>query len=72
MRRLKQGKIIFNDLNSVLTCNMRNISDSGVLLEFESVIGTPGEFIISVSGSIEKRWARKVWQNNRTIGAAFI
>jgi hypothetical protein len=70
-RRMKQGKIVFNDLNSVLTCQLRNVSSSGVLLAFESVIGTPSEFIVTVPGSVEKRWARKVWQNNREIGAAF-
>ncbi len=72
MRRLKQGKIIFNDLNSVLTCQIRNVSDSGALLAFETVLGTPEEFILTVPGAIEKRWVRKVWQSSREIGAAFL
>ncbi len=72
MRRQKQGKIIFNNLNSVISCQMRNVSDSGVLLAFETVLGTPDEFILTVPGAIERRWVRKVWQSNREIGAAFL
>jgi hypothetical protein len=67
-RRLKQATIAFNNLQSVLTCQVRDVSTNGARLAFESVIGTPNDFIVYAPGLIDKRWARKIWQSNREIG----
>ncbi len=70
-RQLKSGKIIFHQSNSTLTCQLRDVSKTGVRLAFETTLGTPEDFQVVVPGAVEKRWARKVWKNNREIGAEF-
>jgi len=72
MLRLKAGRIIFNDKQSVMSCQLRDLSDVGARLKFENTLGTPDEFIVNLPGITEGRWARRAWANLTDIGIAFL
>ncbi len=69
--RLRSGTIIFNDKQSVMSFQLRDLSATGARLKFVNSLGAPEEFIISVPGAIEKRWARRVWMKYGEIGVQF-
>jgi hypothetical protein len=71
-RRLKTGTIVFNNFNSVLTCQLRDCSATGLRLALETVHGTPDEFVVTIPGVVEKAWARKVWYSNREVGVELL
>jgi hypothetical protein len=70
-RRLKGGQIIFNAMQSVIDCQMRDMSENGARLKFVSLLGVPDEFQITVPGLFENRWARKAWNRYDEIGVEF-
>ena len=70
-RTLKEGRIIFNDHQSVINCLVRNLSDNGACLEVPSPIGIPAFFDLELgqSGS----WSCRIaWRQSRRIGVAFL
>lgn len=71
-RRVKPGRIIFNAMQSVMSCTLRDLSASGARLHFGESLGAPEEFLVSVPGEINKRYARRVWMSNHEIGIQFV
>lgn len=69
--RLKSGKIIFNGKQSVMSCQLRDISSRGARLKFVNTMGAPDEFIVDLPGIIEGRWARRVWTRLNEMGIEF-
>jgi hypothetical protein len=69
--RLKSGKIIFNGKQSVMSCQLRDISAKGARLKFVNTMGAPDEFIVDLPGIAEGRWARRVWVRLNEMGIEF-
>jgi hypothetical protein len=72
MLRLKGGRIIFNDLQSVMNCQLRDISPAGARLAIVNTLGTPDEFLVEVPGVAERRWVRRAWSKLNEMGVAFV
>jgi hypothetical protein len=68
MRMLKSGKI-FLGARSVV-CTVRNLSETGACLEFESIVGIPGTFDFVLPGRC-RRACRVVWANGGRMGVQF-
>jgi hypothetical protein len=43
-RTLKGARIVFNEGSSTMSCQVRNLSETGTLLKLVSVVGTPDTF----------------------------
>ncbi|MFO1123741.1 MAG: hypothetical protein U1F47_15650 [Hyphomicrobiales bacterium] len=67
MRRLKEGRIIFNDRKSVMSCIVRDASSCGARITVGEPYLVPHEFVLSISGVGERR-ARKVWIRQNELG----
>jgi hypothetical protein len=70
-RVLKGGKIVFNDMHSIIDCTVRNLSDGGALLMVTSVIGIPDEFDLRISDGATYS-CRVVRRTGTQIGVEFI
>lgn len=69
-RTLKAGVISF-DRAAGINCTVRNISETGALLEIESPIGIPNDFTLVVSKDNVKRPCHVMWRSARRIGVRF-
>jgi len=70
-RTLLGAKIIFNDGRSVFDCIVRNLSDTGAMIQIENPLSTPNTFTLQLSDNrllaCEVRW-RKI----NSIGVQFL
>jgi hypothetical protein len=70
MRQLKQGRIIFNQRRSVMSCVIRNCTATGALVSVGEAHIVPAQFEISIGGG-EPRKAHRVWVKASEIGLKF-
>lgn len=69
MRVLKSGRILFNGGYSVFDCRVKNLSQSGALLEMPSLLGIPSQFDFVLDGA--KKHCTVMWRTDRLMGVAF-
>ena len=66
-RLLKAGAISFG--GGVISCAIRNISETGAALDVASPVGIPERFILELEGS--RRHCRVIWRKEKKIGVRF-
>jgi diguanylate cyclase (GGDEF)-like protein len=71
-RVFKAGKIVLNDLHSVVDCTVRDLTDAGARLLLSSQFAAPPEFGLVLSGASGLRRVRLRWQRGNTLGVNFI
>lgn len=71
LKRLKEGRIVFNDKRSVMSCIVRDASKFGARIMIGEPYLVPYEFEFSVSGEEPQR-ARKVWIRQNEMGLQFV
>jgi len=69
-RRLKEARVIFNGKKSVLSCLLRDASETGFRIKIGEPYRVPDIFELEVYGQ-PVRTARKVWIGPDELGAAF-
>lgn len=69
-RRLKEARIIFNGRQSVLSCLVRDVSETGFRIKIGEPYRVPDIFQLEITGQ-KRRAARKVWIGVDELGAAF-
>ena len=69
-RRLKEARVIFNGKKSVLSCLLRDASETGFRIKIGEPYRVPDIFELEVFGQ-PPRPARKVWIGRDELGAAF-
>lgn len=70
-RTFLAGKVISNYGQSSIDCVVRRISDTGAVIEVESVFGVPEHFHLLISGEGEPRPCKRSWQSEKQIGLLF-
>jgi len=70
MRRLKEGRLVFNNRTSVMSCIVRDASNCGARITIGEPYLVPYEFDFEVTGS-RVRPARKVWVRQNEMGLQF-
>jgi hypothetical protein len=70
MRMLKTARVVFNGGYSVFDCRVKNLSQSGALLEVSNVLGIPAHFEIALDGGA-RRPCTVMWRTERLMGVAF-
>ena len=68
MRMLKSGKIFLGTRS--IACTVRNLSDSGACLEFDSIVGIPATFEFVLPQRC-RRACKVVWANGGRMGVQF-
>jgi hypothetical protein len=70
-RTFLAGKVISNYGQSTIDCIVRRISDTGAVIEVESVIGIPEHFHLLIPGEGDPQPCRRSWQSEKQIGLVF-
>jgi len=70
-RTLKSGKIIFNNLQSILDCTIRNLSKTGCRIIVPNQADFPAEFELQLPGSDEKFQCQVIWRKHHEAGVKF-
>jgi len=68
-RRLKSGEITFGKI--AVPCTVRNLSDNGASLEFQSTWGLPARFDLKVGHDLTRR-CQAAWVGGTSMGVCFI
>lgn len=71
MRRLKEGRLFFLDGRTVITCKIRDVSETGARLKVGEAFLVPSNFLISVPGEMERRPAERIWVKGDEVGIKF-
>jgi hypothetical protein len=71
MRRLKEGRVVFNSKRSVMSCIVRDASKFGARVQIGEPYLVPHEFDFVMAGD-EPRAARKIWIRQNEMGLQFI
>ena len=70
-RTFLAGKVISNFGQSTIDCVVRRISDTGAVIEVESVLGVPEHFHLLIPGEGDPQPCRRSWQSEKQIGLVF-
>ncbi len=70
LRRLKEGRVIFNGKQSVMSCLLRDLSDGGFRIRIGEPFRVPEAFELEIAGH-GSRPARRVWIGPSELGGAF-
>ena len=70
-RTFLAGKVISNYGQSTIDCTVRRISDTGAVIEVESVLGVPEHFHLLIPGEGEPQPCKRSWQSEKQIGLVF-
>ena len=71
-RRLKEGRLVFNDKKSLMSCLIRDASDTGARVKCGEPYLVPHEFELLIRGEGKARLARRVWIKDTEMGVSFI
>jgi hypothetical protein len=70
-RTLKAGSITFNRASG-FDCRVRNMSPAGALLEVDSQVGIPEEFVLVIESDRLRQSCRVIWRTATRLGVTFI
>ena len=70
-RTFLAGKVISNYGQSTIDCTVRRISDTGAVIEVESVLGVPEHFHLMIPGEGDPQPCKRSWQSEKQIGLVF-
>ena len=68
-RVLKAGTIEFN--GGAITCMVRNMSDTGAMLDVATPVGIPDRFTLVLRANGRRMPCRVAWRKEKRIGVAF-
>jgi hypothetical protein len=70
-RTLKGGRIILNGGYSVFACTVRNMSETGALLQLGETTGIPTHFDLEVEPGRPTRKCTVRWRSQTAVGVSF-
>jgi PAS domain-containing protein len=70
-RTFLAGKVVFNFGQSIISCVVRRITDSGADIELESGVGVPERFLLSIANEGTALPCRLTWRSEKQIGVVF-
>jgi len=70
-RTYKAARIAFQGGRAVITCLVRNLSDTGACLSVDNPIGIPDSFNLVFDSGEPSRMSRVIWRSARQVGVAF-
>jgi hypothetical protein len=68
-RILKTAHIILSERAPKIECAVRNVSETGAMLQISSTYGIPDNFLVRIDG--KQRACRVVWRTETKIGIVF-
>ncbi|MBL0406313.1 PilZ domain-containing protein [Microvirga aerilata] len=65
------GRIVFNNRCSVLSCTVRDLSETGARISFADVSALPEEFELEIPNRGMRVYGRLMWSRGATHGVMF-
>ena len=72
VRVLKDGRVVLNDSNSVVTCTIRDVSDAGAKLLCKDQAAVPTQCSLLFLTEAQIRDIKVIWRRDDQIGVEFI
>lgn len=70
-RVLKEAKIIYLNNGTLISCQVRDLSETGARLICGEQVAVPSAFRFMLTGEKTYRLAQVVWRNKNLVGIAF-
>ena len=70
-RALKDARIINRDLQLIINCTLRNLSERGALLDLNTPVWIPNEFDLCIKAENIVAPCQVVWREGQTVGIKF-
>jgi hypothetical protein len=70
-RTIKGARLLLHGSESSFTCVMRNLSDTGALVELPSTLGVPHDVVLQTDDGQLNRHCRIAWRTQTRIGLLF-
>lgn len=71
MRRLKEARVVSLDGKMVITCKVRDVSQTGARLKVGESFLIPHSFLVTIPGEMIERPAERVWVRGDEVGIKF-
>jgi hypothetical protein len=71
MRTIKGASLLLPGTASAFSCVMRNLSETGALVELPSTIGVPAAIILETQDKSLNRHCRVAWRTETRLGLEF-
>jgi hypothetical protein len=72
MRTFKGAQLVAPGLFSTFDCIVRNMSDTGALVDLPSTVGIPGVVILRLKDGSLERNCRVAWRTEQRMGVRFV
>jgi len=72
MRRLKEGRIVFNGKKSLMSVKVRDVGPKGARLICGEPYLAPLQFEVLVNGEAQSRRAERVWIKGNEMGVRYL
>ncbi|MDX6806534.1 PilZ domain-containing protein [Terrihabitans rhizophilus] len=72
MRTFKGAQLVAPGLFSTFDCIVRNMSETGALVEVPSTVGIPGVIILRLNDRTLERNCRVAWRTEQRMGLRFV
>ena len=70
-RRLKEGRLVFNDKKSLMSCIVRDANEHGARVKIGEPYLLPHDFELTIRGEGPGRRAERVWIKDTEMGVKF-
>ena len=71
MRTIKGASLVLPRSESTFSCVMRNVSETGALVELPSTIGVPQEVTLQTADGMVNRSCSVAWRTQTRLGLTF-
>ncbi len=71
-RTLKGATIVFGDGNFTVKCLVKNVSETGALLDMESTSEVPNQFRLVFDDRSTDRRCNVAWRSSKRLGVTFV
>lgn len=70
--RIKGAKIVYRDGHCVFDCTLRNLSETGALIQMDVMVELPATFWIHFTDGTPKREVELIWRKGNRLGVRFL
>ncbi len=71
LRTVLTGTVVFDDRKIAVSCNIRDISDTGARIAFGALVSIPDEFTLEIPSKRRRYNAQAMWRRGLEMGIVF-
>ena len=71
LRTVLTGTVVFDDRKIAVSCNIRDISETGARIAFGALVSIPDEFTLEIPSKRRRHSAQAMWRRGLEMGVVF-